>query len=311
MRCTLCNNTNFEIISSKIRHNIPRKVISCKKCTLTCLENPEKNLVDYKKSYRKKHSPILGQILTPVEFHKFSTEIFQKRLSRIESLLKSNSSVLEIGSSTGHFLQLIKDRVSDCTGIELDKKFADFAKNKLNLNIYKKPLEKIDFQGKKFDIIFMFQVLEHIPKPLELLQLCKKILKPKGKIYVEVPNLDDALLSIYSISEFQKFYFRAPHVYYYNKKTLFKIMKKLGFNGKVKTIQEYSVYNHINWIQNEIPQTDQKIGYSPLKWNYENSNNLHKAKKMEKWFEKFNQEYKEQMEKLDLGEHVSFLGQKN
>ncbi len=285
---------------------------------LTCLENPEKDVVDYEKHYRKKYTPILGQIMTPIEFHKFSTKIFQKRLSRIEFLLKSSSSVLEIGSSTGHFLQLIKDKVSDCTGIELDKKFAEFSKKKLNLNIYEKPLEKIDFEGKKFDIIFMFQVFEHIPKPLEL---CKKILKPKGKIYVEVPNLDDALLSIYSISEFQKFYFRAPHVYYYNKNTLFKIMKKSGFNGKVRTIQEYSVYNHVNWIQNKIPQMDQKIGYSSLKWNLQNRGftrypppspaKFHKAKEMEKWFERFDHEYKKQIEKLDLGEHVVFLGQKN
>ena len=40
----------------------------------------------------------------------------------------------------------------------------------------------------------MFQVFEHINRPLEMLSNCKKFLKPNGVIYLEIPNVNDALL---------------------------------------------------------------------------------------------------------------------
>ena len=110
------------------------------------------------------------------EFYDFSKGIYSNRIKRIKSLLRPSHNILEIGCSTGHFLDLIREQVSTCTGIELDKKYAKFAREKLNLNIYDKPIEKIKFR-KKFDTIFLFQVLEHIPNPIEFLKSCKKNLK--------------------------------------------------------------------------------------------------------------------------------------
>ena len=72
--------------------------------------------------------------------------------------------------------------------------------------------EKINFNGKKFDIIFLFHVLEHIQNPKNFLLEIKKHLKDSGTIYLEVPNIDDALYSIYNLKSYKEFYFRLPHV---------------------------------------------------------------------------------------------------
>jgi len=307
MLCMLCGNNNFIVISNRLRNNISKKVISCTSCSLSFIKNFDTNLVDYDKNYRKKHSPVLGKVMNAQEFYDFSKDIFTNRIKRIKSLLRPSHNVLEIGCSTGHFLDLIRECVSTCTGIELDKKYAKFARDKLNLNVYDKPIEKIEFD-EKFDIIFMFQVLEHIPDPIEFLKLCKKNLKKNGRIYIEVPNLDDALYSVYQNPKFKEFYFRAPHLYYYNKKTLSMLMKKVGFAGQTNTIQEYSVFNHIHWIQTEMPQKDMKSGYSPLTWNMDNDEFLYPSKILKKWFEKINSDYKKILEKNNLAEHVSFSG---
>ena len=49
MKCVLCGNTKFIVITNKLRNNIPRKVVKCKKCSLISLENPLKIQVDYSK----------------------------------------------------------------------------------------------------------------------------------------------------------------------------------------------------------------------------------------------------------------------
>ncbi len=307
MNCILCGKNDFKIITNRLRNNIPKKVVSCNYCSLTCIENFGSGLVNYNKDYRKKHSPIIGKNMSAQDFYDFSRDIFVNRVKRVKSLLKSNYDILEIGCSTGHFLDLIRNHVSSCVGIELDEKYVKFARENLKLKIYDKPIEKINFK-KKFDVIFLFQVLEHIPNPIEFLKICKKNLKHNGQIYIEVPNLDDTLYSVYKIPNFKTFYFRSPHLYYYNKKTLSMLMKKMGFSGKSKTIQEYSVFNHINWIQTGMPQSDMKIGYSDLSWNNNKSEFNTQTKILKMWFKKINSDYKKILEKNNLGEHVTFLG---
>ena len=309
MKCILCNNNNFHIIIDYLRHDIRRNVVQCKNCSLVSLEDPANDDLDYSQAnYRNKHTSIIGKTQCPQEFFDFSKPIFKKRVLRVKSFLKKDQTILEIGCSTGHFLDSVKTMVKKCIGIELEPNHAKFARENCHLEVYDKPLDEINLPLNHFDTIFMFQVFEHISNPIEFLSLCKNYLKSNGKIYLEVPNIDDALISIYTISSFKEFYFREPHRYYYSKKTLEKIMEKSGFIGTTRTIQEYSIFNHIHWLLNQQPQPNQQIGYGMLSWNCSNSNKLKQSEMLSKWFEKINFEYQRILEKEDLGEHVSFLG---
>jgi|TARA_B110000438_G_scaffold303106_1_gene363180 2-polyprenyl-3-methyl-5-hydroxy-6-metoxy-1,4-benzoquinol methylase len=308
MKCIICHNSDFEIISNKLRHDIKRRVIKCKKCKIVSLENPQEDKIDYTKSgYRQKYTAIVNQESSPKEFFNLQINFQRDRIERVKDLINKESKVLEIGSSTGHFLESIKNDVAKVTGIELDPNHAKFARENCNLEIFEQPLEKIDFGDEKFDVIFMFQVFEHIQNPIEFLENCKKIMNPNAEIYVEVPNIDDVLLSVYQSNSFKKRYYRLPHVYYYSKNTLEKMFDKAGFLGKSKTIQEYSLFNHINWVLTDKPQNSQIDGYRSLNWkhdaNFEIENNL-----LKKWFEEKNNEYKQILEKNSIAEHVSFRG---
>ena len=309
MKCVLCNNLDFEIITDNLRHSIKRNVVRCKKCQIISLENPLKDIIDYTKSgYRQKYTAIVNEESSPKEFFDLQINFQKDRVERIRDLINKESKILEIGSSTGHFLESIKNNVSKVTGIELDPNHAKFAREHCNLEIFEQPLEKIDFGNDKFDVIFMFQVFEHVQNPSEFLENCKKIMNPKAEIYVEVPNIDDALLSVYESDSFKKRYYRLPHVYYYSKNTLEKMFNKAGFVGTSKTIQEYSLFNHINWILANQPQNSQIDGYRSLNWKHNTSNFEIENNLLKKWFEEKNNEYKEILEKNSIAEHVSFRG---
>lgn len=305
MKCILCNSQNFDIITTKLRNNIKRNVVCCKNCKLTSLENPESDLINYETDYRKLHSPIIGKQLSPKEFFDYEIQFQQSRINRIKKLLHSEYDVLEIGCSTGHFLDSIKNEVNTVTGIELDTNYANFAKENNNLEIFHEPLEKINFDGKKFDIIFLFQVFEHISNPVFLLNEIKKHLKNNGQIHIEVPNLNDALLSIYDIDEFSKFYFRLPHVYYYDKSSLTKLLELLDFEGEISFHQEFSFFNHIHWLQNKSPQKDQKSASEIVPWKL---NDNPKSKILKEWFSKIDQEYKELLTLNEISEVLSYTG---
>ena len=91
---------------------------------------------------------------------------------------------------------------------------------------------KINFNGKKFDVVFLLQVFEHISNPQNLLNQIKKCLNENGIIYIEVPNINDALYSIYNLESYVEFNFRLPHVYYYSDITLEKMLSSCDFKGE-------------------------------------------------------------------------------
>lgn len=306
MKCVLCDNTTFTTVTGKLRNNISHKVVRCSKCSLVSLENPMSNTVDYSaKEYRKLHSPVLGKTLSPKEMFDLQIQFQRNRIIRIRNLLKPKSTVLEIGSSTGHFLFSIKDMVKKVVGIELEPRHAEFARKYCKIEVHDKPLGETPLDLQQFDIIFMFQVFEHISNPLEFLLLCKKYLKPNGIIYIEVPNVNDVLLSVYDIPSFREFYYREPHVYYYSENTLSRILKKAGFAGNTKTIQEYTLFNHLHWLLTKKPQLNQTDGYNMIKLTDVTGK---KAKMLYKWFNQTNLEYQRLLEQSGLGEHVCYIG---
>ena len=306
MRCALCGNTTFTTITNKLRHNISRKVVQCGRCSLVSLKNPLSNTIDYSaKEYRKLHSAVLGKSLSPKEMFDSQIEFQKNRIIRIRKLLKPKSTVLEIGSSTGHFLFSVKDMVKKVVGVELDPRHAEFARRYCKIEVHDKPLGETTLELQQFDVIFMFQVFEHISNPLEFLSLCKKYLKPNGIIYIEVPNVNEALLSVYNIPSFHEFYYREPHVYYYSEKTLCKILQKVGFIGNTKTIQEYTFFNHLHWLLTKKPQQDQNDGYGIKKLTDTTGKN---GKMLEKWLNQTNSKYQRLLEHLGIGEHVCYIG---
>ena len=97
-------------------------------------------------------------------------------------------------------------------------------------------------------------MLEHLLDPVSFLKDLKKLLNKHGKIIIEVPNIDDALISFYNIDEFKNFYFCSAHVSYFSEKTLMNCIKQAGLIGKISQVQRYDLYNHLHWLKYRIPQ---------------------------------------------------------
>ncbi|MFM7796587.1 MAG: hypothetical protein ACKO7N_07470, partial [Candidatus Nitrosotenuis sp.] len=135
----------------------------------------------------------------------------------------------------------------------------------------------------------------------------KKILKPHGMIYLEVPNIDDALLKLFNISAFKERYYRAPHTYYYSTSTLEQILSKSGFEGKSWTAQDYTLFNHIHWITSGTPQSSLEDGYEIPDFSSEKSM-MGTDMQIKKFFTKVNSEYKRILEKNNIAENVCYMG---
>lgn len=171
--------------------------------------------------------------------------MFETRLKYISSF-SPGKKLLDIGGGKGEFLNTAKNHGWDVSGIEPSPRFCQYAKEKLDLDMKQGFLNTETFAGRRFDLITLNHVLEHVDKPYQLLDLISGYLEKDGILFIEVPNVNSILLHIADI------YFRIKglkwssrlsplhppyHKYGYSERSLRYLLNKAGF--KVVGVKTY------------------------------------------------------------------------
>jgi 2-polyprenyl-3-methyl-5-hydroxy-6-metoxy-1,4-benzoquinol methylase len=111
----------------------------------------------------------------------------RNKLKLINGFKTDAKTILDLGCGTGDFLKLCYKDGWEITGIEPSVKARDIANQKLN-NLVFDANEINNFKNKKFDVITLWHVLEHLPNLKEAIINFKQLLKPNGVLIVAVPN---------------------------------------------------------------------------------------------------------------------------
>ncbi len=175
--------------------------------------------------------------------------------------------VLDFGCGFGGFLKYISEVSASCCGVELGKIERDYLQ-KNGFCCFK----TIDEAKDKFDIITLFHVFEHLSNPREWLNKISEHLAENGYLVIEVPNANDALLSLYECKEFADFTYWSAHLYLYTIKSLSMLIESIGKYDivSVEQVQRYPLSNHLLWLAKGIPG-----GHN--KWHCLNSTELNGA----------------------------------
>ncbi len=160
-------------------------------------------------------------------------ETSKRDLKEIEKY-KKEGKILDIGCGPGFFLKVAKDNKWDEYGVELSKWACDYGKN-TGVNIINKRLERAKFNDKFFDVITLWDVIEHVEYPSSLLLEINRILKNDGIIVLNTPNIGSIFAKIMGKRWWNLI---GMHIYYFDKKTIRKILEKNGF--KIIKIKSYS-----------------------------------------------------------------------
>lgn len=244
INCYICGSNQQDVIHKGVRDKEDINVLKCSNCGLVFLSD---------------FSHIDNQFYEDSNMHQKNFNIHEyliesssddiRRFNYLEEKMK-NKTVLDFGCGAGGFLSRASTVAKECEGIELDAFVRTFVKES-GIACYKS-LQEI--AGKKYDIITMFHVLEHIADPKSLLLEIKKYLKPNGILIIEVPNSEDALITLYENEAFKKFTYWSCHLILYNDSTLTNLLQQVGFSRyTIKQIQRYPLSNHLFWLSQGLP----------------------------------------------------------
>ena len=131
----------------------------------------------------------INVIDTPEHRRKATLDDSERRYQFIKNII-AGKNVLDFGCGAGGYLVLAKNVAKSVQGIDLESAMRD------GLNKEGIPCAASLDDVKKYDVITMFHVLEHLDEPMKYLTQIEQHLNVNGKLLIEVPNADDALLSL-------------------------------------------------------------------------------------------------------------------
>ncbi|MFH1745099.1 MAG: class I SAM-dependent methyltransferase [bacterium] len=151
--------------------------------------------------------------------------------------------LLDVGCGLGYFVKKNSAYPDwEVFGYEVSGPAVEFAKNSLKLkNVFRGRVEDSSFPDNYFDVITLWDVIEHIPNPHLSLRYLNKILKRGGFIFMHTPNADVQLFKAKLKKIFQNVnphahYMEAKdHVNIYTPKTIKVLLAKNNFK-KIKFI---------------------------------------------------------------------------
>lgn len=212
------------------------EVRQCPQCATAWTSPVPSNLEPYyPRSYRR-YNAIIISIL------KF---LYRQRVGRWARRLPKAGSALELGCGDGFMLNALRSFGWTVAGTERTEEMARFARDQFGLTVYVESQQPIPAEA-RFDLVVLFQVLEHLHNPVEELSRAASLLASGGSVIVAVPNFGSWQ------SRFAKsgwFHLDVPrHLVHLSPESLAQAASKAGL--KISTI-EFVSFEHdpYGWVQ--------------------------------------------------------------
>ena len=170
-----------------------------------------------------------------------------KRLRKLLEYMPDicNLRVLDFGCGSGGFLYQTQGLVHNLIGFDLSSRICD-EHCKAGFECY----DKLEDVPKDIEVIVLFHVLEHIPTPWDLLSDLSKRFPSCKHFVIEVPNNDEALLSIFRSEAYQRSHYSTEHLYYFTPVTLRNVVARAGLMPIIETqLQRYTIANTFGWLR--------------------------------------------------------------
>ena len=239
------------------------KIIDCVLCGFKHLDPiPSKEEIQkyYEKQYYQEKNPKLLDYEKETKEIQWSNLWYRDRLSILNKYINKideTRRLLDVGCGNGFFLKFMDENGWEVFGIEPSCTASERAHSS-NVNVFNTTLE--DFIETKwhgyFDFINLKCVLEHVPNPIEVIDICKDLLNVSGMICIEVPNDFNALqLEAHEHKLCKPHYWMSipDHINYFDFFSLGKLLEKSGFEIVLQTADfpmELFLLMEENYVEN-------------------------------------------------------------
>jgi SAM-dependent methyltransferase len=162
--------------------------------------------------------------------HRRSVAKFLSSCKRFLKCENETLKLLDVGCSSGAFLHTARELGVQGVGVEPSPKAAKAAKD-AGLDVHQGFLEEIPFAPMSFDVITLFEVIEHLREPISLLNTCQRLLRPGGILFLKTGNTVSWTARIQK-GEWHYFNIQkhGGHISFFNPVSISVLARKAGFS---------------------------------------------------------------------------------
>lgn len=223
--CPICGSEKCDFFCKKNEYNL----YTCQSCQAGFVWPLPDNSADiYEASYfngglKKETSSKFGY--TDYEEDKKAMEtVFLNYLEEI-SKLTAGRNIIDVGAATGYFLDLARRSGWKTNGVEISVYAAKIVGEKGH-KIFLGSLEKLNI-AEKYDVVTMWDVLEHLVSPKEYLKSIYNILNSEGLLVINTVDRSSFWAKI--LGKRWQAIVPPEHLFYYSPKSLSKLLEQTGF----------------------------------------------------------------------------------
>ncbi len=211
------DSTNFAITNSD--YGKTKELSQCENCGfIQCTKENNvihfyEDLIDYEYENTRKERKLQEQ-----------------RILKIIQKIKPRGKLLDIGAGSGVMVEAALEMGYNATGIEPSRWLHEKATEKgLPIHLGSFPMDGLT---KKYDVIALVDVIEHVNNPKDLLNHIRQSLKWDGILVIVTPDVNSIMAKLF---KWKWWHFRVAHIGYFNKSTLSRITKSTSFKCIKKT----------------------------------------------------------------------------
>lgn len=207
------------------------RLVQCKRCALVYVSprpDPRELYALYGETYfNNDQSGVVGYS----NYLKDEANIrktFAGRLTRLEQFIKRGK-VLDVGCAAGFFLDEAHERGWQVQGLDVSSFAADYAAKRFGFDVRQGSLTEQDYPAGNYDLITLWDVIEHVPDPKAYIQRAAELLRAGGVLALATPDVDSLPARLtgkrwvgYKLSE--------EHVYYFSIRTLRDMLEAAGLD---------------------------------------------------------------------------------
>lgn len=132
-------------------------------------------------------------------------------------------SILDVGAGVGLLVKASKEKGLQAIGIEPSKWLVEQSKKIFGINLIEGIVPNSKLEGKKFDLIFAVDVIEHLPEPVEFLNILKSYLSDDGIILIATPDRGSFIAK--KLGK-KWWHYRIAHIGYFTNKSMIEAVSK-------------------------------------------------------------------------------------
>ncbi|MBN2002117.1 MAG: class I SAM-dependent methyltransferase [Anaerolineae bacterium] len=225
--------TSQEFMSAKDRLGVSDEVFHvyrCQTCGLWYLNpRPTQDEIGafYPYSeYRAEFSPAIDDELS--SFKRWNRRYSLQKVCRFVEAHYRAGTLLDIGCATGNFLAEMRQRGNwEVFGLDANLEAVNYARERFHLDVFHGVLDQAHYSSAMFDVVTMWNVIEHLHDPCDILRQVHTVLKPGGALIFSLPNANSIDAKI-----FKSFWvgFDPPrHLYTFTIQTVKQLLHLTGF----------------------------------------------------------------------------------